>query len=134
MLQKEKERNAKKESQKPIFGEWIWKTLKDMGKWIQIKEKSGTDKILGGKEEGTIEVYEKRYILGPIILENLLGFEGFEIESTEAKSTIHDLIKDLSEEEWDWIEMDLEEVKALTFMKPLNPNQGGWGSVWTLPL
>ena len=48
-----------------------------------------------------------------------MGFKGFEIESTEAKSTVNDLIKDLSEEEWDWIEMDLEEVKALTFMKPL---------------
>ena len=66
-----------------------------------------------------MKVFEKRYILGPKILENLVGFKGFEIESTEAKNTVNDLIKDLSEEEWDWIEMDLEEVEALTFMKPL---------------
>ena len=64
MLQKEKEKNAKKESQKePTFGEWIWKTLKDIGEWIHVSEESGS-RISGGEEEVTIKVFEKRYILG----------------------------------------------------------------------
>ena len=53
-------------------------------------------------------------------MENLLGFEGFEIGSTRARSTLPDVVKDLSEEEWDWVEMGLEEVKALK--KPLKWN------------
>ena len=78
------------ESQRePTFGGWIWKTLKDIGEWILVSEKSRT-KIRGG--EGTIEVSQKRYVLGPRTLENLLGFEGFEIESTRAKSTIHEAV------------------------------------------
>ena len=82
---------------------------------------SGT-RIRGGEGEGTIEVFEKRYILGPGTRENLLGFEGFEIESTRARSTLPEVVKDLSEEEWDWVGMGLEEVKALTFKKPLGWN------------
>ena len=122
MLQKEKEENAKKESQKePTFGEWIWKTLKDIGEWIHVSEESES-RVSGSKEEVTIKVFEKRYILGLTILENLLGFKGFEVESTEARNTIYGLIKDLSKEEWDWVEMDLKEVEALTFMEPLKWN------------
>ena len=49
MLQKEREKYAKIESQKePTFGRWIWKTLKDIGEWILISEKSKT-KILGNE-------------------------------------------------------------------------------------
>ena len=43
MLQKEKEKNARIESLKePTFGRWIWRTLKDIGEWIFISEKSKT--------------------------------------------------------------------------------------------
>ena len=57
MLQKERVKNAKIESQKePTFGRWIWKTLKDIGEWIFISEKSKT-KIRGDEGEGTIEIH-----------------------------------------------------------------------------
>ena len=120
MLQKEREKNAKIESQKEqTFGKWVWKTLKDIGEWILVSEKSRTKIRKGEDQQGTIEVSQKRYILGPRTLENLLGFEGFEIESTWAKSTVTEVIKDLSKEEWGWVEMKLREARALTFRTPV---------------
>ena len=40
MLQKEREKNAKIESQKnPTFGRWIWSTLKDLAEVILKSER-----------------------------------------------------------------------------------------------
>ena len=47
-----------------------------------------------------------------------MGFKGFKVESTEVKSNIYDLIKDLSKEEWDWIEMDPKVVENFEFVEP----------------
>ena len=122
VLQKKKEENAKKESQKEsTFGDWIWKTLKNIGEKLHVSGEANS-KTRGIEEEITIKVYENKYILGYTILKYLWGFKGFKVESTEVESNIYDLIKDLSEEEWDWIEMDLKEVEAHTFMEPLKWN------------
>ena len=120
MLQKEREKNAKIESQKePTFGRWIWRTLKDIGEWIFISEKSKT-KIRGYEGEGTIETSQRRYILGPLTpYDYLLGYKGFEVEYTWAKSTVAEVVRNLNEEEWDWVEMKLKEVEALKFREPI---------------
>ena len=119
MLQKEREKNARIESlQKPTFGRWIWRTLKDIGEWILYSEKSET-KVRGNEGEGTIETSQRRYILGPITSDYLLGYKGFEIEYTWAKSTIAEVVRNLTEEEWDWVEMKLKEVRALKFKGPI---------------
>jgi len=118
VLQKEREKNARIESlQKPTFGRWIWRTWKNIGEWILHSEKSETT-IRGYEGEGTIETSQKRYILGP--LNPILGYRGFEIESTWAKSTVAEVVRDLNKEEWDWVEMKLEEVEALEFGEPVH--------------
>ena len=94
-LLKEVRKAEKIESEKPAFGRWIWNKLKDVGEVICIS------RIKGNKiswHEQTVEVYFKEYILG------------FEVEHLWAKATFSDLIKNLTEEEWDWAVMDPEVI------------------------
>ena len=59
MFQKEREKNAKKQSQKePTFGERIWKTLKDIGEWVHVSEESES-RVSGSEGEVTIKVWGK---------------------------------------------------------------------------
>ena len=59
MLTNKKEENAKKESQKEsTFGDWIWKTLKNIGEKLHVSGEAGS-RVSGGEEEVTIRVFEK---------------------------------------------------------------------------
>ena len=120
MVQKERERNAKIESQqKPTFGRWIWKTWKNLGELMYYSDAIKTN-VLGDDGEGTIEITHRRRIFGPLTsYDYLLGYEGFEVEYTWAKSTVAEVVKNLSEEEWDCVEMKIKEVEALKFRDPV---------------
>ena len=100
MVQKERERNAKIESQqKPTFGRWIWKTWKNIGELILYSDDIDT-KVRGGDGEGTIEISHRRHIFGPLSpYDYLLGYEGFAVEYTWAKSTVAEVVRNLNEEE-----------------------------------
>ena len=78
---KRKRKTQKKESQKEsTFGDWIWKTLKNIGEKLHVSGEADS-KTRGIDEEITIKVYENKYILGYTILKYLLGFKGFKVES-----------------------------------------------------
>ena len=43
---------------------------------------------------------------------------GIDAERTEIKCTMHDLVKTLSKEEWEWVAMDPKEVKEFKYEMP----------------
>ena len=92
--------------------------MKDIGEWIFFSERSNS-KVRGYEGDGTIEITYGRYILGPNNSDSLLGYKGFEVEYAWAKSTIVDIVKGLTRQEWNWVEMKLEEVQALEFKVPV---------------
>jgi hypothetical protein len=89
-------RKAKKiESEKPAFEKWIWNKLKAVGEVICVTRDRGS--TISWREQ-TTEVYFNTYILG------------FEVEHFWAKTSFFDLIKNLTEREWDLAAMDPEVV------------------------
>ena len=53
-----------------------------------------------------MKVHEEKYILG------------IKVETTKIESPMEDIIKNLTKEEWDWLEMDPKVVENYRFEKP----------------
>ena len=106
-LQQERRKKEEIESKKkPIFGRWIWKTLKDLGEVLCISRVYG-EKI--ASFEQTVDISYKEYILG------------IEVEHLWAKTTLSDLIKNLTEEEWNLAIMDPEVPCIVEVVFDLDP-------------
>ena len=98
-LLKEVRKARKIESEKPAFRRWIWNKLKAVGEVICVTRDRGS-KI--SWRDQTAEVYFNQYILG------------FEVEHFWAKNSFFDLIKNLTEKEWDLAAMDPEVVSKFS--------------------
>ena len=99
---REKEEESKRES---TFGSWVWETLKNIGEEICVSRKYKAS-VKGTRKRTDMKVHEEKYILG------------IKVENTEIESTMDDIIKDLSKEEWDWLAMDPKVVENYRFSIP----------------
>ena len=91
--------------------------MKNIGEKIHVSGKLEA-KTKGTRRKMTMKLHEDKYILGYKVFKYMLGFKGFKVESTDVERTIYDLVKDLSKEEWDWIEMDPKVVENFRFVTP----------------
>ena len=74
------------------------------------------EEILVTNEYGATTKETKRRI--DITIQEVKYIMGIEAERTEIKCTMHDLVKTLSKEEWEWVAMDPKEVMEFKFETP----------------
>ena len=105
MLTKEKEERKEEESQREsTFGSWIWETLMNLGEMIWVTEDCRTN-IKGTNGNTNIKIIEGKYIMG------------YQVKTNKIERTMEDIIKELTNEEWEWLDMD-PEVNPYKFPRP----------------
>ena len=105
MTKKKEEKKEKESKGESTFGSWVWKTLKNIGEEICVSRKYKAS-VKGTRKRTDMKVHGEKYILG------------IKVENTEIESTMEDIIKDLSKEEWDWLAMDPKVVGNYRFSIP----------------